>query len=664
MRRVPLTVLLAIVALTPGASALAQDSLAPQGAPKHWLPDEDWVNYLWLPYDEDRLTVVLKMSRGEIFRHVRVDATNTLGQLGRRRGMSTRTMARLLVANQRGSVSGRTLKRLERRAQRTLTQGHLGQHLLFHALHQTAIPDRARQIFGVPSQLQFIRLRRAELSPVQIGDLYGRARVELQRAAERVLRDTAALGVRRRELTRAQAARMLDRQLRQLPRWLGQSRYNGPSGGRNQLDLPPGDVAKHPQISADGRRAVWDAYRLTISAAERLGEIHVQGRDLDAAGRYGVSPPGNARSRRPRSAYNSVLSADGNAVAFESAESTYPLAKRVGQMSIFVRDLETRALEKVSHLAMPAGAPTRTAFNPTISATGDRVAFEATDSGTSGAPSENGLWLVDRGAGAQRLLTRESVGVAYLPRISGDGTTVAYTAALAENDGLTLLYARSVATGERILVSRASGPDGAPADRDAYEPAVSADGRTIAFTSRAGNLGRAGRTSTIFVRDLPTATTTPVSTGVAGDAFQPAVSADGRFVAFAVRPRGRAGRPAALRARIYLHDRVGGTTALVSRRTGATGRAASGYSAEPAVSADGTKVVFTSTAGSLSARKPAGLAGVFVRDLAAGTTTLLSDHRPGGGASLRAGAAAVDLGPGPVFARPAHHAGLICALET
>ena len=93
-----------------------------------------------------------------------------------------------------------------------------------------------------------------------------------------------------------------------------------------------------------------------------------------------------------------------------------------------------------------------------------------------------------------------------------------------------------------MLVSRASGSDGGPADRDAYEPAVSADGRVIAFTSRAGNLGRPGRTSTIFVRDLRTATTTPVSTGVAGDAFQPAISADGRHVAFAVRPQARRAR--------------------------------------------------------------------------------------------------------------------------
>lgn len=647
MRRTLLTLTIATaVAIVPVSSAAAQDPAAPKGAPAHWLPDEEWVNNLWLPYDEDRLTVVLGMSRGAIFRHVRVDATNTLAQLGRRKGMSTRTMARRLVSNRRGKVGTRTLRLLERHAERTLTQGHLGQHFLFHALHQVAIPNRARQIFGVPSQLQFVKLRRNEISPVQIGDLYGRSRVELQRGAERALRDAAAKGVSTGQLTRKQASKMLDRQLRQLPRWLGQSRYNGPSGGRNQLKLPPGDVAKHPQISADGTRTVWDAYRLTVSLAERLGEIHVQGRDLAVARRYGVSPPGDPASRRPRSAYNSVLSADGSAVAFESAESTYPLAKRVGQMSIFVRDLATRKLTKVSHLGLPKGAPTRTAFNPAISGDGQLVAFEATDSGTAGKASQNGLWVVDRTAAAQRLLTRESVGVAYLPRISGDGRTVAYTAALAENGGLTLLYTRPAAGGERVLVARGDGADGPPADRDAYEPSLSADGSVIAFTSRAGNLGRSGRTSTIFVRDTVAGTTTPVSASVPGDAFQPSISADGRFVAFAVRPRGKAGRPAALRSRIYLHDRQTRSTTLVSRRSGVRGAASDGYASEPAVSGDGTRVVFTATAGNLAARKKAGLAGIFVRDLTRATTTLLSDHRKGGGVSLRAVGAAATLRSG------------------
>jgi hypothetical protein len=39
-------------------------------------------------------------------------------------------------------------------------------------------------------------------------------------------------------------------------------------------------------------------------------------------------------------------------------------------------------------------------------------------------------------------------------------------------------------------------------------------------------------------------------------------------------------------------------------------------------------VAFTSDAGDLDPRKPAGLPGVFVRDVALGTTRLLSSHAP------------------------------------
>ena len=147
------------------------------------------------------------------------------------------------------------------------------------------------------------------------------------------------------------------------------------------------------------------------------------------AGRFGVSPPGRAGARAPRSAYNSVLAADGSAVAFESAESTYPLGKRVGQMTVMVRDLRTGRVEKVSHAFRPDGASTRTAYNPSISADGRFVAFEATDSGSNGGPSRNALWVADRKRHGQRLIADDSVGAAYLPELAGDGSVVAYTSA-------------------------------------------------------------------------------------------------------------------------------------------------------------------------------------------------------------------------------------------
>ena len=629
MRRV--AVAAAVLALGLAAPAQAQDPEAPDGAPKHWLANEDWVNYLWLPYEEARLYTLIGQSRGDVFRWVRDE--RTIAELAQKQGWEPRELAEALVEPRRGEVSEGKLRELADRAERTLTQGHLGQHILFHALHQNAVSERATDIFGTRNRDEFLDLRRAELSPLQICELNGKTRVEAQRGVSDALRDAAARGVQDGSLPPAQADVMLDRQLRQVPRWLGQNRYNGPSGGANKPDLPEADAAKRPSISSNGLTVVWDAYRADVSAAERLGEIHVRAAVLGQR-RFSVTPPSRASTKRPRSAYNSVVSADGSAVAFETAESTYPLAKRVGQMTVHVRDLATGEVVRASHAFRPEGAPTRTAFNPALSADGRIVAFEATDAGSNGAPSENGLWVADLDKGRERLITDASRGAAYLPEVAGDGSTVVYTSAKLENGGLTLIYATSLTTGKTTLVSRADGRSGAPAAGDAYEPSVSRDGRFVAFTSRAANLGGDGHAD-VFIRDLVDGTTKLVTREIKADAGSPSLSADGRYVAFVVRVGRPNGKPESLRSRVWRLDTVTGELALVSRNTGARGEPADGYATDPAISADGQRVAFASTAGNLAEIKPEGIAGVFVRDFGRNTTTLLSTHaqRPGSGPS-------------------------------
>ena len=58
---------------------------------------------------------------------------------------------------------------------RTITQGHLSQHLFFHSLHQFAIPSRAPQIFGMSDQAFRDVRRTLELSPLTIARLHGRS---------------------------------------------------------------------------------------------------------------------------------------------------------------------------------------------------------------------------------------------------------------------------------------------------------------------------------------------------------------------------------------------------------------------------------------------------------------------------------------------------------
>jgi hypothetical protein len=634
LSRVTLVALTLTLAILAAPAARAQDSDAPEGALGHWLPTETWVYEHWLPYDEGRLYELLDVDRGDVWRHLRDDAARNLAQLGERAGYSPRRLALALVEPRRDEVSAARFEQLRKRALRTITQGHLSQHLFFHNLHQLTIPDGAPEIFGTASVETFLRLRRADVSPQRIGRLHGRDRAEIRRASERALRATAARGVRGGHFTAGQARLLVDRQLRQLPRWLGQRRYNGPPQtiAPSTAELPEADYANHPQLSGDGTLVAWDTYRVKVPESLKRGEIGVLGAYHLLAGMGGLgslwTPPvelsAPAGGQGPVSAYNAALAAGGQVVAFEAAAGNENFAKRYGQMTVVVRDLISGHSAAVSHDILPPDAPARTAYNPTISGDGRLVAFEASDSGRDGRPSTNGLWLVDRATGAVRGVRRGEADATYDPALSADGSTLVFTAP--SPGGSAQVHALDVASGATEVVSRAGGERGAPADRDAVEPAVSADGRVVAFASSAGNLGERGRRARVFVRDRRGDTTRAVPTDA--PAFGPAVSPDGEHVTFSVRRGVSDRRPEGSGAQVWLYQRTGGAPRLVSRADGPEGRGADGHSLEAVVSRGGRLVAFTSDAANLDPRKPAGLPGVFVRDTARGTTRLMSSHAP------------------------------------
>lgn len=131
--------LLVLLALGGPSVAGAADSLAPPGAPAHWLPNERWVKEHWLPYDEGRLYALLHITRSQLWHQLR-DDTRNIAELGRARGWSASRLAVALVAPRASSVSAAQLAGLRARAVRTLTQGHMAQHLFFHSLHEFAVP--------------------------------------------------------------------------------------------------------------------------------------------------------------------------------------------------------------------------------------------------------------------------------------------------------------------------------------------------------------------------------------------------------------------------------------------------------------------------------------------------------------------------------------------
>jgi len=174
---------------------------------------------------------------------------------------------------------------------------------------------------------------------------------------------------------------------------------------------------------------------------------------------------------------------------------------------------------------------------------------------------------------------------------------------------------------QTILVSHTKG-NGPPANQS-DQGSISADGRYVAFASGATNLVEGRDSGGLFVRDLVAKTTIAVGSG-----RDPSISADGRYVAFAAVDNTIPGDNNSA-FDVFRHDLVTNTTTLVSRSD--SGAQANGHSLRPSISGNGRFVAFDSPADNLVPGDD-GRSDVFVRDLRAGTLSLVSRASDVGGA--------------------------------
>src|SRR5690554_197008 len=124
----------------------------------------------------------------------------------------------------------------------------------------------------------------------------------------------------------------------------------------------------------------------------------------------------------------------------------------------------------------------------------------------------------------------------------------------------------------KVLITRVSvGSDGTEGDWESASPSLSADGRYVAFSSHATNFvpDDSNRRSDVFVHDRDTGTTTRVSVASDGtegddDSRTPAISADGRYVAFTSSAANLVPDDTNGATDVFVHDRDTGTTTRVS----------------------------------------------------------------------------------------------------
>jgi Tol biopolymer transport system component len=172
-------------------------------------------------------------------------------------------------------------------------------------------------------------------------------------------------------------------------------------------------------------------------------------------------------------------------------------------------------------------------------------------------------------------------------------------------------------------------PNGRPGNGPSGAPVISADGRYVAFNSGCTDLvpGDSNDRVDLFVRDRDLDSTLRVSIGPGnvegnGDSGLPAITPDGRFIAFSSTASNLVPGDTNNHADVFVVDRLLGTLERASLTY--TGGQATDSSAEASISADGRYVAWHSIAQDFVAGDNNGGMDVFLRDRASGTTERVS----------------------------------------
>jgi len=308
---------------------------------------------------------------------------------------------------------------------------------------------------------------------------------------------------------------------------------------------PAGGVSDSPVISANGQFVVFTSTGTNLVVNALSGDVHVYIRDLQAGVTQLLDTDTNGVGVGVDAPTVPAMSADGSVAAFDSA---YLLPdNRHLVHDVFTRNVPAAVTTLVSaaNPAPPSQTPDGisgfTSFS--VSSNGQFVAFYS-DADNLVADDTNGfrdVFVRDLVAGVNYLLSVNTNGatgdnISTDPAISGDGRYVAFTSSAdnlvaGDNNNAQDVFVRDLLTGTTTLVSVSTNGVNS-GNSDSYSPVISANGRYVLFRSKASNLATGSFGSgveNLFFRDLQTGTTYPLTTsGVLSASMTP----DGQNVAF------------------------------------------------------------------------------------------------------------------------------------
>jgi Tol biopolymer transport system component len=390
---------------------------------------------------------------------------------------------------------------------------------------------------------------------------------------------------------------------------------------------PPNGYSSYPSISADGRYVAYEseASNLVSGDANGVSDVFVYDRVTGQTRRVSVSSNGSGGNG---ASWLGAISADGGFVAFLSDATNLVDNDTNGRTDVYVHNLQSGSTRRVS-VGWDGSEPDANCDWPSISADGSRIAFESAATNLVFGDNNDAIDVFVRDMRTRETLRvsvatggAEAHGHSTSASISADGSVVGFRSEASDlvpgdKKGLPDIFAHVIATNETTRVSVGLG--GVDAGDYSETPSVSADGVIVAFASRAANLVADDKNGEwdVFVYDGRARLTSRVSLGPlcrqANEASNnPAVSADGRFVAFSSFAHNLVSDDNPGTEDVFLRDTASGATTRIS--LGRQGVPPNGPCTTPAISADGIKIAFVSYASNLADDDTNGFADVYLYD--------------------------------------------------
>lgn len=401
-------------------------------------------------------------------------------------------------------------------------------------------------------------------------------------------------------------------------------------------------------VGADGRLVSFESESGLVPADTNASwDVYVRDRWAGTTELVSVGPDG-----KPATGHRARISANGRFVAFDSTSKNLVPGDTGNTSDVFVRDLVTGTTELVS--VATDGTPAEgNSYAPAISADGRFVAYRSVAADIVPGDTDGGwdVFVRDRAAGTSERVsvardgTQQNCfpvptsyvrftcfeGVGFPSAISDDGRIVAWVSLASslvpgDTNGAFDVFVKDRADGsvERVSV----GTDGAQGNgRTGANVALSGDGRHVAFYSLASNLVPEDRNLSwdAFVHDRTTGRTERVSVGSDGregtcpsdpgcyePIWPPAISRDGRHVAFMTYASTLVPGDSNGAWDVFVRDRLTGITEIAS--VGEGGLPANGHANGPALSLDGRHLGFASYASNVVPGDTNGVRDVFLRD--------------------------------------------------